>query len=59
MKHQRIEQVAENAFAVPSYSLQTITPNFNLHGTVQVLGTVEEDDQQTDGEPEISNPLVK
>ena len=58
MTGKQIERVADNAYAVPSYSLQTITPNFDLYGTVQALGVVGEDDQLAGDEPKTTNPVI-
>lgn len=64
MSAMRIVKITDGAYFVPSYSVQTITSNYKVWGTVHAVGAADElQDEQTDDESvdpgdELPSPLA-
>ena len=48
MNKDRVWKIGDEAYVVPSYSMQSLTPSYHLYGSAQVVGAVEDEleDQQ-------------
>lgn len=59
MNGDKVIKINDGAYIVPSYSMQSITPGFDLFGTVHVVGATEVDEQEgQDGDEFVADPVV-